>query len=252
MARLLVITNRKGGTGKTTTSVNLGAELAARGERVLLVDLDTQGHCAIGLGVRIKKGEPTIHDLFAHGTLHPEAVRHTAWPQLDLLPADPLFEHGSGARDETLLRRALQEGGLHDRYDTLILDTPPSLDMLLLNALHAADRILVPFLPHFLAGEGVRQLARVLFRVASTRPDKGLRVLGFLPVMCDARIGQHRQVLGAVAQQFGGSRMFAGIRSDIRLAESFSAGQPVRSYAPKSRAAQDYRTTADVVLARWA
>jgi chromosome partitioning protein len=251
MARILVVTNRKGGTGKTATAVNLSAELAARGERVLLVDLDTQGHCALGLGIPVKKGEPTVHGLFASGAPLTPALRASPWDNLHLLPADPLFEHGSGSRDETLLRQALQAEGLHERYDTIVLDTPPSLDILLLNSLHAADRVLVPFLPHFLAGEGVRQLARVLFRVASNRPDQGLRLLGFLPIMCDTRIGQHRQVMGGVAHQFGASRMLPGIRNDIRIAESFAIGKPVRYYAPKSRAAEDYQAVSETLLERW-
>jgi chromosome partitioning protein len=251
MARVLVVTNRKGGTGKTTTAVNLAAELAARGERVLLVDLDTQGHCALGLGIQVNKGEPTVHSLFASGQALLPALRESPWENLHLLPADPLFEHGSGSRDDSLLRRALDEEGLHQRYDVILLDTPPSLDMLLLNALHAADRVLVPFLPHFLAGEGVRQLARVLFRVASSRSNQGLRVLGFLPVMCDLRIGQHRQVMSSVAHQFGASRMLAGVRNDIRIAESFAAGKPVRYYAAKSRGAEDYGAVAEGVLERW-
>lgn len=251
MARVLVITNRKGGTGKTSSSVNLAAEFAARGQRVLLVDLDTQGHCAIGLGIKVGKGEPTVHDLFARAQALLPALRQSAWENLHLLPADQLFEHGSGSRDELVLRRALADEGLQSRYDLIILDTPPSLDILLLNALHAADRVLVPFLPHFLAGEGVRQLARVLFRVASGTANPGLRLLGFLPVMCDARIGLHRQVTGGVSQQFGASRLLGGIRNDIRLAESFAAGKPVRYYAPRSRAAEDYAAVADAVSARW-
>ena len=94
MARVLVVTNRKGGTGKTATAVNLAAELAANGERVLLVDLDTQGHCAVGLGIPVKKGEPTVHDLFASGAPLVPALRGSAWDKLHLLPADPLFERG--------------------------------------------------------------------------------------------------------------------------------------------------------------
>jgi chromosome partitioning protein len=251
MARVLVITNRKGGTGKTTTSVNLAAELAARGDRVLLVDLDTQGHCAVGVGVAVQKGEPTVHGLFSNGQPLTPAIRETNWENLHLLPADPLFEHGSGSRDESLLRRALADEGLHEHYDSILLDTPPSLDILLLNALNAADRVLVPFLPHYLAGEGVRQLARVLFRVASNRANQGLRVMGFLPIMVDTRIGQHKQVMGSVAHQFGASRMLDGIRNDIRVAESFAAGKPVRYYAPKSRAAEDFLNVTEAVLARW-
>ena len=117
--------------------------------------------------------------------------------------------------------------------------------------MQAADRVVVPFLPHFLAGEGVKQLARVLFRVASSGTNTQLRVLGFLPVMCDLRIGQHKQVTGGVAHQFGASRMLPTIRNDIRLAESFGAGQPIRYFSPKSRAAEDYKVATQAILDRW-
>ncbi|MEQ1529696.1 MAG: ParA family protein, partial [Methylococcales bacterium] len=132
----------------------------------------------------------------------------------------------------------------------LILDTPPSLDTLLLNALYCADRVLVPFLPHFLAGEGVRQLTRVLFRVGSNRAGEGAPMLvAFLPVMIDTRIGQHKKVVGSISNQFGALRLLPGIRNDIRVAESFAAGQPMRCFAPKSRAGQDYQILPDAVTA---
>lgn len=251
MARKLVVTNRKGGTGKTASVVNLAAEIAVRGQRVLLVDLDTQGHCAVGLGMRVEKGEPTVHGVFAGINDLSSALRQTAWENLDLIAADPLFEHGSGSHDEFLLARQLSHEGLLDKYDMVIFDTPPSLDVLLLNALHAADRVLVPFQPHFLAAEGVRQLARVLFRVGNKRANPALRVLGFLPVMSDVRIGQHRQITASVSHQFGASRMLPGVRNDIRIPEAFGAGQPLRYFAPKSRAALDYKLAVDWILERW-
>jgi chromosome partitioning protein len=249
MARVIVITNRKGGAGKTTTAVNLAAEFAARGLRVVLVDLDSQGHSALGFGIKVGKGEPTVHGLFSGANTLRQALRETRQPNLSLIPADPLFEHGNAAAG--LLRQAFAEEGFFAEDLTLIIDTPPSLDALLLNALTAADRVLTPFIPHPLAGEGVRQLARTLFRVASGGANPQLRVLGFLPVMLDARIGQHRAVTGSVARQFGASRMLPGVRTDIKLAEAFAAGLPVRDYAPRSRGAEDYRVVADAVLARW-
>ncbi len=124
MARTLIITNRKGGTGKTATSVNVAAELAARGDKVLLVDLDTQGHCALGLGVKAQKGEPTVHDLFGKGAALRPAVRETAWENLHLIPADPLFEHGSGSSNELLLAQALQNEGITHRLTTPLFLIP--------------------------------------------------------------------------------------------------------------------------------
>jgi chromosome partitioning protein len=251
MARTLVISNRKGGSGKTSSAVNVAAELAARGHRVLLVDLDSQGHCALGLGIRLQRDSATLHGFMAGRHALAAAIQPSAWPDLDLVPGDPLFDHGSGRQGELLLRQALQDEGLLQRYDHIVLDTPPSLDALLLNALSAADRVLVPFVPHFLAGEGVRQLARVLFRVASRGGNEGLRVLGFLPVMLDARIGLHRSVSQGLAQQFGQARQLPGIRNDIRVAAAFAAGVPLRVHAPASRAAADYQAAVTAMLERW-
>lgn len=246
MAHSLAITNRKGGTGKTSTAVNLAAEFAARGKKVLLIDLDTQSHCALGVGLKLTKDTATVHGFFAGSHELTPAIQETQWQNLHLIPADPLFEHGSGRNNEFLLREAIKSEGLKQRYDILIFDTPPSLDTLLLNALYSADRVLVPFLPHFLAGEGVRQLARVLFKVGSSREnDEEPMLVGFVPIMIDQRIGQHKKVASGISSQFGALRMLPGVRNDIRVAESFAAGQPVRYYAPKSRAAHDYQQLAD-------
>jgi chromosome partitioning protein len=251
MARTLIISNRKGGTGKSSSAVNIAAELHARGQRVLLIDMDTQAHCAYGVGVTVARDAPTLHGFMAGRHPLEAAVLPTAWPGLDLIPGDPLFEHGSGQVGELLLRDALQQSGLAQAYDTIVLDTPPSLDALLLNALCAADRVLIPFVPHFLAGEGVRQLARVLFKIASRGSNENLRVLGFLPVMLDTRVNLHRQVTEGLGQQFGRGRMLPGIRNDIRVAEAFAAGQPLRYFAPKSRATTDYTEAVDALLERW-
>jgi chromosome partitioning protein len=251
MARTLVISNRKGGSGKSSTSVNVAAELAALGQRVLLVDLDTQGHCAVGLGIKPQRDTPTVHGFLAgrHGLR--QAVLESSWPGLHLIAADPLFEHGGVGGNEAMLRQALQAEGLLADYDTIVLDTPPSLDGLLINALCAADRVLVPFVPHYLSGEGVRQLARLLFRVASRGLNERLKVLGFLPVMVDLRIGQHREVNASLSHQFGAARLLPGIRTDIKVAEAFAVGKPVREHAPGSRAAADYTQAVQVLEKLW-
>ncbi|MBC7685998.1 MAG: ParA family protein [Bdellovibrionales bacterium] len=244
----IVVSNRKGGAGKTTVSVNLAAELAALGLRVLLVDLDSQGHCAVGVGIKVGKATPTVHDVFRSVDARlAAAVQPTAFDNLALAPADPLFEHGEGLRDEGLLKRALAEAEIVANFDVVILDTPPSLDILLLNALTAANWVVVPFVPHPLASEGVKQLMRVLFKIISGS-NQQLKLAGFLPMMGNEQIRVHRSVTGDVAQQFGVARLLPAIRSDIRAAEAFAAGKPVRYYAPRSRAAEDFAELGKILI----
>lgn len=237
---IIAVANRKGGAGKTTVSVNLAAELAHLGLRVLLVDLDSQGHCAVGLGMKVSPGDATAHTLFADPQANLNAaMRPSPFANLALVPADQTFEHGSGVRDERRLARALAEADIAGRFDLVILDTPPSLDILLLNALHAAHWVLVPYVPHHLSFEGIRQLMRVLFKVMSGA-NPNLKVLGFLPTMAAEHIRQHKSINGEVSRQFGAHRLLPGIRSDIRLVEAFAAGKPVRHFAPGCRGAQDF------------
>ena len=251
-AEILVVTNRKGGTGKTTSSVNLAAEFAAQGKQVLLIDLDTQGHCSVGLDLVLTREAPTVHSLFqSPGFRLTDAIYPTAWPNLFLAPANSLFEHGSGGGESTRLASALHDEGLTERFDLIIIDTPPSLDDLLMNGLCAAKRVLVPFLPHHLSGEGMRNLARVLFKVASGQnPDQ--KLLGYQPVMLDRRIGQHRSITEGVARQFGKGRLLTGIRTDIKLAEAFAHRKPVRAYLPGCRGSEDYAQAAQEVASRLA
>lgn len=240
LAKIISVSNRKGGAGKTTVSVNLAACLAALGKNVLLIDLDSQGHCAVGLGLKPAKDQPKVHDLFRsqHITLA-ETIMQTAFPGLSLSPADQTFEHGSGNRDETTLARALHSSDVMHRFDIIIIDTPPSLDLLLLNALSAAHWVLIPFVPHPLSFEGIKQLMRVLFKVMSST-NRQLKILGFLPVMVAQHIRQHKDTLGNIANDFGGHRVLQGIRTDIRLAEAFAAGRPINNYDAKSRGCADF------------
>jgi len=243
---ILMVCNRKGGTGKTTTAVNLAAELAARGRRTLLVDLDTQGHAGLGVGSPPPaKGTPTVHDLFRRPDLRlAQVITATPHANLWVAPADPLFD-GIGAGDDCKrLAREFDRAEIAGAFDIVVMDAPPSLDIASMNGMAAARDVLIPVFPHALGLDGVQQLVRLIFRFASD-DNPGLRLAGLLPVMLDPRINLHRIVMGELARQFGPERILRPIRCDIRLAEAFHARQPVRSFAPRSRGALDFHLLAD-------
>ncbi|MBW4047130.1 MAG: ParA family protein [Proteobacteria bacterium] len=247
--QVIAVSNRKGGTGKTTVCVNLASELAARGSRVLVIDLDSQGHCAVGLSIEDCGSTPSVHQVLdCSGSLH-DAIQPTKLANLWLAAADPRFAHGRLSTDEQALRRAIASAALADRFDFILIDTPPSLDSLLINGLTAADRLLIPFVPHPLSFQGVRQLAKLLFSVIS-RNNATLKILGFLPVMAAEHVRQHRAMSAQVAREFGAARMLPPIRMDIRVAEAFGAGIPIRLYAPSSRGNEDFRALGEEVLRR--
>jgi len=239
-ARVLAIANRKGGAGKTTLAVNLASELARRQLRVLLVDLDSQGHCALGLGIAPAAIGATVHRLFTGPARLTDAILATRDERLQLAPADLRFEHGSGLRDPSCLRRALHQEGLLQAYQVILLDTPPSLDTLLLSALQAADSVLVPFVPHPLSLAGIRQLNQTLVQVRQ-QGNARLDILGFVPNQAQAQIRQHRETRADVTLTFGAHRVLPAIRADIRLAEAFAHGRSIQDYAPASRGAEDFR-----------
>lgn len=248
--QIIAVSNRKGGVGKTTLAVNLATGLADLGLSTLLIDLDSQGHCATGLGVCVEIGQSSVHQLFREPqSLLDPAICPTKIKNLSLAPADPLFEHGSSRCDTQRLAQALKSADLASRFDAVVIDTPPSLDDLMLNALQASDWVLIPYVPHYLSLEGIRQLMRVLFRVMS-RTNTKLRIMGFIPMQVVDRVRQHRLIGGEISRQFGALRVLNSIRVDIRLAEAFAAGAPVSRFAPKTRATEDFKALSMEVLQR--
>lgn len=248
---VLTISNRKGGTGKTTTAVNLAAEGAQRGWRVLLIDLDTQGNSAFGVGVKINKHTKTLHQIFCdrHANLIEARVK-TLLPNLDFIPADVDFNGIGALQDVHILKKALAVDEIQSSYDLIILDTPPSLDLLLMNAMAAANGVVIPLVPHFLSAEGVKQLSRLFFRMA-TGVNRDLKLMGFVPVMVNPKTRMHRAIMEGISNQYGRDKVFRGIRTDIKLAEAFSAGQPILHYAKNSRGAKDYAYLFDQIGDVW-
>lgn len=252
MAIVITITNRKGGTGKSAVAVNLSAELAAKGKKVLLIDLDTQGHSTLGVGFEFKRGLLSIHSLFLYSQIEiNKVIYQTKWENLFIAPADPMFEHNKAGDLRDVLKNAVKNGNLSQNFDFAIIDTAPSLDNLLINALVASDYVLIPFQPHFLSLEGIKALARLFFRIASTE-NPSLKLLGLIPVMLNLRIHHHGKVTENLTTNFGKEKILPGIRSDIKVVEAFENKMPVRFYAPTSRACFDYKTLTDEILKRLA
>ncbi|MBB1251409.1 circadian clock protein KaiC [Rhizobium sp. G21] len=243
----------QGGTGKTTTAVNLAAGFARSGLRSLLIDFDTQGHSGLAFGAVAGRGEPTAHAVFSNG---PEALQasirmQTArrdWP--DIAPADIGSTHPGGNVSPDLLARALTTPRMREAYDVVVIDTPPSLDALMVTALAASNAVIVPFVPHPLAIEGVRQFSRVFLSVRLGAMQR-LHHVALLPVMANPTVLVHRRMIETLRHDFGERRILDPIRSDIRLAEAFAAGQPIYDYMPSGRGAQDYAALTHSILGRW-
>ena len=252
-ARIVAFANQKGGVGKTTTAISLGAALAEMDQRVLLVDFDPQGGCAIGLGV-----EPSSLDLSVYNALldrsceSEEVILKTTFPNLDLLPSNidlaaaELMLVNEVAREQALLR-ALSP--LRSKYDWILIDCPPSLGLLTINALTAADGVIIPLECEYYALRGVGLLMDSIERIRE-RLNPRLHVDGIVATMFDSRTLHGREVMERVRDAFGRRLFDTVIRKTIRFAEAPVAGEPILSYAPTSTGAVAYRDLAKEVMER--
>jgi chromosome partitioning protein len=248
-AQIIAVANRKGGVGKTTTAVNVAAELAGRGHRVLVVDLDPQGHAGLGLDAVVSRSEPTVHQVFRDGAVDLEqAVKRTGVTGVDILPAERDFDVHGAVNDPRRLARALAV--FEDRYNEIVIDTSPSIDVTTVSALTAAQYVLIPTQLQHLAYDGVVRFAAVLLKVASM-VNRRFTDLAIVPVQVDIRTRLQCFVLAKLVKEFGHKRVFRGIRTDIALAEAFGSKMPVRAYRPQSRAATDYALLTDDILSAW-
>ncbi|MDP9067692.1 MAG: ParA family protein [Actinomycetota bacterium] len=251
--RLVCVANQKGGVAKTTTSVNLGASLALRGHRVLVVDVDPQANATTGLGFDHRDSTPTTYDLLIGAAPLAEVARPTAVAGLDCAPAardlaGAEIELAGAMARERKLADALE--GAAQRYDLIFLDCPPSLGLLTLNALAAAQDLIVPVQCEYYALEGLGQLLATAERVRRSL-NAELRIAGFLLTMYDARTKLSSQVADEVRTHFGNAVFGTVIPRSVRLSEAPSFGEPVVTLDPSSRGAVSYRLLAAEVEERY-
>jgi chromosome partitioning protein len=253
-SRVLAVSNQKGGVGKTTTAINLGTALAAIGQRVLIVDMDPQGNASTGLGVPRETRRVTIYDVIVDGRPVGDAAVETAVPGLHIIPADAdmsgvEIELSQADRRSYRLRDALAAQDADRPYDYVLIDCPPSLNLLTLNAMAAADAVLVPLQCEFFALEGLTQLMKTVDMVRQSLNPK-LEIQGLVLTMYDRRNALSGQVEADVRAHFGDKVYDAVIPRNVRVSEAPSFGKPALIYDLKCAGSQAYLRLAREVVAR--
>jgi chromosome partitioning protein len=250
VGKILAITNQKGGVGKTTTTINVAAALAANDLRVLVIDSDPQGNATTGMGATKDPDRPSLYQVLLGKAEIADAVVHTGFEGLDLVPGD---KNLVGANLE-LVDTPRREFRLHDKlesaraqYDFILIDCPPALDLLTLNALIAADSVLVPIQCEFFALEGISELMDTIQRLRDSF-EHPLEIEGILLTMFDDRTNLTRQVANDLRDFFGDQVFQTVIPRSIRLAEAPSHGQTILAYDVRSRGAESYIRLAKEIL----
>ena len=247
MSKVIAVFNQKGGVGKTTTNVNLSACIAVRGKKVLVVDIDPQGNTTSGLGIDKKELKKTIYDVLIGEEKAEDVIIQTAVENLSIIPssvqlAGAEIELTGFEEREKMLKKALE--GIRDEYQYVFIDCPPSLGLLTINALTAADSVLIPIQCEYYALEGVGQLMNTIWLVQrGLNPD--LKVEGVVLSMFDGRTNLSIQVVDEVKRYFKGMVYTTIIPRNVRLAEAPSYGVPILMYDPKSKGAEAYEELAD-------
>ncbi|WP_180539753.1 ParA family protein [Nevskia soli] len=250
MGRIISVTNQKGGVGKTTTAINLAASLAMNDIPILLIDSDPQGNSTTGLGIQKSPDSPTLYNVLMDETDVNSAIVKTEIDGLDLLPSDKNLVGANIAlvpkpEREYTLRKKL--ASIRDRYHYILIDCPPALDLLTLNALLASDAVLIPIQCEFFALEGISELLDTIDRIRDSFHHK-IALEGILLTMYDDRTNLTRQVAADLREFFKKEVCKTVIPRSIRLAEAPSFGKPIALYDPKSKGAESYIQLAKEIL----
>ena len=252
MGRIIAIANQKGGVGKTTTAINLSACLADKGKKVLAVDMDPQGNMTSGLGLDKEFLEKTVYDMIIGESDIEEVLQKETMENLDVLPTNidlsaAEIEPIDVENKEFIVRNSIQQ--IRDNYDFVIIDCPPSLSMLTINAMTTADSVLVPIQCEYYALEGLSQLIHTV-ELVKDRLNPDLEIEGVVFTMYDARTNLSLQVVENVKDNLQQNIYKTIIPRNIRLAEAPSYGMPINQYDPKSAGSESYMRLADEVISK--
>lgn len=252
MGKIIAITNQKGGVGKTTTSINLSAALAEAGKKVLIVDIDPQGNTTSGIGVDKNQIENTIYELLLGDCSVTDCIIKDVYPNLSIVPSNinlaaAEIEMIGVEKKEFILKNEID--WTRDNYDYIIIDCPPSLNFLTINAMTAADTVLVPIQCEYYALEGLSQLIHTI-NLIKERLNPTLDMEGVVFTMYDSRTNLSAQVVSNVRNNLKQHIFNTMIPRNIRLAEAPSFGEPITQYEPKSTGAESYRALAKEIIVR--